>query len=116
MRDRALQYIAPQMPSAQRHVHHAHDVALLPTLHFPCCCADLSLIARRAASGAYTSLEHYLADVHLMFRNCRAFNRPDTEYVACANKLEAFLRARVSQGIFALPSAAASSSSAAGAR
>lgn len=75
---------------------------------------DLSLIARRAASGGYTSLEHYLADVHLMFRNCRAFNRPDTEYVACANKLEAFLRARVSQGIFTLPSTGAGAGAGAG--
>lgn len=76
--------------------------------------ADLSLIARRAAGGGYTSLEHYLADVHLMLRNCRAFNRPDTEYVACANKLEAFLRARVSQGIFTLPAAATGAGAGAG--
>jgi len=64
------------------------------------CAADLGLISRRVASGSYTSLEHYLADVQLLFRNCRAFNRADTEYVACANRLEAFLRARISQGLF----------------
>jgi len=35
-----------------------------------------------------------MADVSLMLRNCRTFNAPDTEYVACANKLELFAKAR----------------------
>ncbi len=75
------------------------------------------MISRRAAAGAYGSLEHFLADVTLMTRNCRAFNRPDSEYVACANKLEAFLRARISQGLFtgAAPGAAAAGGAGAGA-
>ena len=61
---------------------------------------DLSIIKRRVDDAAYNSLEHYLADVNLMFRNCRAFNRLDTEYVSCATKLEAFLRSRVQLGLF----------------
>ena len=61
---------------------------------------DLSVIRRRVDEAAYNSLEHFLADINLMFRNCRAFNRSDTEYVACASKLEVFLRARITQGIF----------------
>ena len=30
-----------------------------------------------------------------MCDNCRAYNSPDTEYVACANKMHAFLNARL---------------------
>ena len=79
----------------------AVDLSLVPeyavTIKEP---IDLSIIKRRVDDSAYNSLEHYLADVYLMFRNCRAFNRLDTEYVACATKLEVFLRARIQQGIF----------------
>ena len=64
---------------------------------------DLSLIKRRVEEGAYNSLEHYLADVNLMFRNCRAFNRLDTEYVALATKLESYLRARLTGGFALAP-------------
>lgn len=61
---------------------------------------DLSLIRRRVLETQtppryYRSLEHFLQDVGLVFSNCRAYNKPDTEYVACANKLQAFVTARV---------------------
>ena len=38
---------------------------------------------------------HHLNDVQRGFENCRAYNKPDTEYVACASKLEAWVRGRV---------------------
>ena len=43
----------------------------------------------------YRSFEHHLNDVQRVFENCRAYNKPDTEYVACASKLEAWVRGRV---------------------
>jgi len=45
----------------------------------------------------YNSPEQWMADVGLLLRNCRTFNKPDTEIVACAARLEAFVRARAAQ-------------------
>ena len=70
------------------HLHHLHN-------HAPLSAADLSLIRSRVTARHYRSLEHFLEDVSLVFANCRAYNKPDTEYVACANKLQAFVAARV---------------------
>lgn len=66
---------------------------------------DLMTIRNRVYERYYRSLEHFLEDVGLVFSNCRAYNKPDTEYVACANKLTAFVaaRARALQAATATP-------------
>jgi len=91
----------------------AVDTSLVPTyltvVRDP---IDLSLIGRRVADGYYNSVDHFLGDISLMFANCRAFNHPDTEYVACAKKLDAFVRARVAQQPWAAPAPAPASASA----
>jgi hypothetical protein len=46
-------------------------------------------------SKKYKSRDHFSADVTLIFANCRRYNRPETEFVACANKLEPFFKARL---------------------
>lgn len=58
---------------------------------------DLGTIRRKVADNAYTSLSHWFSDMERVFKNCRAYNKEDTEYVSCANKLEAFVRARMTQ-------------------
>ena len=46
--------------------------------------ADLSLIATRLESGSYyRSLEVFDAELMLMLRNCRAYNKPGTSYYKC---------------------------------
>jgi len=46
--------------------------------------------------GSYESKHAFLNDIGLMCANCRAFNTdPDNDFVACANKVEAFIRPRV---------------------
>ena len=55
---------------------------------------DLSLVDKRARRGSYASLRAMLLDLHLIVDNCRKYNAPETEYVAAANKLEAFFVAR----------------------
>lgn len=71
--------------------------APLPLLPPP---ADLGLIKQRvlgnvAGQAPYLSRDQFAADVALMLSNCRRYNRPDTEFVACANKLEPYFKARV---------------------
>ena len=53
------------------------------------------------------SRDQFNADVLLVFANCRRYNRPDTEFVACANKLEPFFKARMRAHALAQAQAAA---------
>ena len=54
---------------------------------------DLSKIKEKANSSQnlYRSFDQFKSDLLLMIENCKKFNPPDTEYVACALKLEVFI-------------------------
>ena len=65
-----------------------------------CCVADLGeiklrVLGRSESRQEYLSRDQFSADIALMLANCRRYNRPDTEFVACANKLEPFFKARM---------------------
>lgn len=56
---------------------------------------DLSKISDRVRSGFYDGIEGYITDLKTMLDNCRKYNKPETDYVACANRLEAFITSRI---------------------
>ena len=39
----------------------------------------------------YSNKEIFIADLRLIFANCRGFNAPDTEYYKCADVLEEYV-------------------------
>ena len=47
------------------------------------------------ADGKIRTLEHLAAELEIMFNNCKAYNKPDTEYYATCVKLQAFTIARL---------------------
>ena len=53
------------------------------------------MLGKGSSPERYLSRDQFAADVALVFANCRRYNRPDTEFVACANKLEPFFKARM---------------------
>lgn len=59
---------------------------------------DLSLIRARLDGGSYyKSLEMFHADLRRMCGNCKLYNKEDTPYHKCADRLETFINAKVSQ-------------------
>ena len=61
---------------------------------------DLSLVARRVDSGTYyRSLEMFAADLRVLFANCRTYNKADTEYYKCAQRLEQHFESRLATSI-----------------
>lgn len=52
---------------------------------------DLSTMNAKLETGAYTSLKHLVADLSLMFRNCRQYYDAGSLYVKCADRLEAYM-------------------------
>lgn len=50
---------------------------------------------KRVEEGYYTTLEAYEADIKLMLDNCRKYNKPETEYAKCAQRLETYVAARM---------------------
>jgi histone acetyltransferase len=53
---------------------------------------DLHTIGQRLHAGFYRSRDIFVADVRLIFDNCRLYNREDTEYYACASALEEYFK------------------------
>lgn len=53
---------------------------------------DLQTIDKRMNMGFYRTRDIFVADMRRMFDNCRAYNRPETEYYGCANNLEEFFK------------------------
>lgn len=58
---------------------------------------DLSTIEERLESDHYSGPGEMVADLKLMFRNCRQFNDPTTEYAKCAVKLEKYMRSLIKE-------------------
>ena len=46
--------------------------------------ADLRSVKADIADGKIRTLEHLAAELEIMFNNCKAYNKPDTEYYAIA--------------------------------
>lgn len=66
--------------------------------HLLCVCAllpDLSAIHSNVLMGHYGNLDTFRGDVTRMFNNCRKYNQPHTQFVACAHKLEAFFNVKM---------------------
>lgn len=59
---------------------------------------DLSMVTARVESGSYyKSLDMFHADLKRIISNCRLYNKPDTPYYACADRLETFINAKMAQ-------------------
>ena len=52
---------------------------------------DLSTVEERLENDYYSSPRDMLADLKLIFNNCRQYNDPSTVYAKCANKLEKYM-------------------------
>lgn len=60
----------------------------------------LTLIGTRISSEEYyINLEMFAADLKRMFNNCRIYNSPETPYVKCANRLEAFFEHKINSSV-----------------
>lgn len=53
-----------------------------------CVRADLQTMERRLQSRCYSDLDGFVADMQLIFDNCRLYNQENTPYYKCANTLE----------------------------
>ena len=51
---------------------------------------DLQTMCKNVEIGKYTSKREFVGDVQKIFDNCRHYNKEDTAYYSCANKLEKF--------------------------
>ncbi|XP_060075718.1 histone acetyltransferase KAT2B-like [Ylistrum balloti] len=51
---------------------------------------DLKTMTERLKNRYYCNKRLFIADMTRIFTNCRAYNKPDTEYYKCANTLEKF--------------------------
>ncbi|XP_069549504.1 tripartite motif-containing protein 66 [Brachyistius frenatus] len=61
---------------------------------------DLSVIRVKLNKGNtrhYTSADHFVADVYLMFRNCAKFNYPDSEVAQAGRSLEVFFTSKLKE-------------------
>ena len=63
---------------------------------------DFSLIYKRCTQGKeggggmhYSSLEQWITEAGRVTENARLYNKPETDYYACANKVDAFLSSRL---------------------
>lgn len=52
---------------------------------------DLSTVEERLECGFYTTPKDLVADLRLIFGNCRQYNDATTVYAKCANKLERYM-------------------------
>jgi hypothetical protein len=57
--------------------------------------ADFSTIKARCEGRSYTSVSQWLRDAQLVTDNARKYNRPETDYYQCANKVDVFISARL---------------------
>jgi histone acetyltransferase len=52
---------------------------------------DLSIVEEKLEQGSYTTPKDLVADLRLMFSNCRKYNDASTVYVKCAAQLEKYM-------------------------
>eukprot|EP01138_Halocafeteria_seosinensis_P002176 gb/GECG01002226.1/.p1 GENE.gb/GECG01002226.1/~~gb/GECG01002226.1/.p1 ORF type:complete len:433 (+),score=58.20 gb/GECG01002226.1/:1-1299(+) len=55
---------------------------------------DLSSIEKKVKRSGYSSISELKDDLRLMTDNCRTYNKPDTDFVTCANEVDAFVEKR----------------------
>ncbi|CAG9462932.1 unnamed protein product [Pedinophyceae sp. YPF-701] len=60
---------------------------------------DLRLVKERLDAGYYRTLDMFLADMKLMFNNCRFYNAPETIYYKIAGRLEQFFESWVREHV-----------------
>lgn len=52
--------------------------------------ADLKTMTERLKANYYVNARLFNADMLRIFKNCRFYNHPETEYYKCANNLEKY--------------------------
>ena len=58
---------------------------------------DLETVTRRLASGYYTCIRLFIADMKKIFNNCKTYNERNTDYVRCAITLDKFFIAKMKE-------------------
>ncbi|XBW36851.1 hypothetical protein QEN19_002430 [Hanseniaspora menglaensis] len=56
---------------------------------------DLSTVEHKLENNKYETFEEFIADVRLIFKNCRTYNNDTTSYFKYANKLEKYFEQKV---------------------
>lgn len=56
---------------------------------------DLSTIEKNLEENLYRNMERFISDVTLIFTNCRTFNKPNTQYHKCVERLEEHFRKKL---------------------
>ncbi|KAL6928699.1 histone acetyltransferase [Hanseniaspora valbyensis] len=56
---------------------------------------DLSTVELKLENNKYETFEEFIADIRLIFNNCRTYNNETTSYYKYANKLEKFFEQKV---------------------
>ncbi|XP_069141489.1 histone acetyltransferase KAT2A-like isoform X2 [Argopecten irradians] len=58
---------------------------------------DLKTMTERLKNRYYCHKRLFIADMTRIFTNCRAYNKPETEYYKCANTLEKFFTTKMKE-------------------
>jgi histone acetyltransferase len=53
---------------------------------------DIKTIEKRLSNNEYQDRAQFVEDITRIFKNCRAFNHPETTYYKSANELEDYIR------------------------
>lgn len=56
---------------------------------------DLKTMTERLKNRYYCHKRLFIADMNRIITNCRAYNKPDTEYYKCANTIERFFNTKL---------------------
>ncbi len=119
MRADTAPHAAAALPPRPRHQTTQLTLTPLPPLPlsslFPFPPADFSSIKARCESRYYTSVRAWVADASLVTDNARAYNRPDTDYYQCANKVDIFIASKLRTATWATAGAGAAGAGGAGA-
>ena len=59
--------------------------------------SDLKTMSDRFKNRYYIHKRLFIADMSRIFTNCRAYNKPDTEYYKCANTMERFFKNKLKE-------------------
>lgn len=55
-------------------------------------CLDFEMMEHKLETNQYKTTEEFIADVQLIFDNCRSYNPETTIYHKCATKLEKYFK------------------------